>query len=1034
MALTISSNTLNGVTLTNAGYNPVAVASGVTVANPAGIGIQSTASVYWAISNASGATISGQAFGVSLANAGSVVNQGNISAGSVSGNGYSYSSVTGDFTASNAAVFVGGGGVSNAAGGVIAGSGQGVALGGEGSFVNAGTVSTTGLVVGSTLTNTFGFSVVLASGGSVVNLPGGTITGAAYGVLTVGNAYLGNRAGGTIASQAGGLLAVHGDATVVNQGFISGSRFAGLRLTGGGSVLNQATGTVSGYEFGILAEGTAATAITNAGSVIETSTSRGFGVLLTAGQLTNTGLIQSNYYGAYAVAGTATITNTGTIESSRTLAGAGVAVNSGGTVINGLGGEITGEWIGVQSGTFSATSTVEAPLLTIDNLGAISAADGKGDGAAVWLHGPGVVLNAVSGVIEGSTNGTIVGGPLSGLANGGFGIVAYYQTTVINYGSIGGARYAFLAANKNPGNTIGNLIEMAPGASFGGIVLAANGQGSGTLELLSGPSVGTVSEFGTISHSGSSYQGYVGFGQVAIANGASWSLGGTVSSGTTIAFAPGGTGALTLANPASVQGTITGFGLGDTLSLVGVSATGISLSSSGNVASVEGTGLTLDFAPGQSFSGEHFVEQVVNGQTVIELACFASGTLIRTDQGDVAVEQLRAGMVAITAGGEPARIKWIGHRRVDCVRHPKPEAICPVLVCAGAFGPQRPARDLRLSPDHAVFVEGVLIPVKFLLNGATIRQEQPGEVTYWHVELDRHEVILAEGLPCETYLDTDNRGSFANGAGVKRWHAAFAPEEAGAAIWEAASCAPLRIEGPEVARTLTRLGRRARRLGNDVSRQTRRRSIVPSAGVICDLTRLLRPRWYLTRYRDVAADQIDPVAHYSDAGRAEGRLPCPEIELVRRLGLVDPGLVVFTMADVVLAGVDAVAHFCTSGWREGRRPNRYFDPAWYQGHYDVPAGMNPLLHYVLFGEAQGFAPSRHFDPAWYRLRYDLAPSVSALAHYLKHCRTQLVSPTASFDVAVYRRAQGARLQPNRDAYAHFLAFGGDAPEVIDQAA
>jgi hypothetical protein len=71
-----------------------------------------------------------------------------------------------------------------------------------------------------------------------------------------------------------------------------------------------------------------------------------------------------------------------------------------------------------------------------------------------------------------------------------------------------------------------------------------------------------------------------------------------------------------------------------------------------------------------------------------------------------------------------------------------------------------PRRDLFLSPDHAVFVDGALIPVRYLANGATIVQERRDQVSYWHVELDRHAVILAEGLACESYLDTGNRASF----------------------------------------------------------------------------------------------------------------------------------------------------------------------------------------------------------------------------------------------------------------------------------
>jgi hypothetical protein len=95
-----------------------------------------------------------------------------------------------------------------------------------------------------------------------------------------------------------------------------------------------------------------------------------------------------------------------------------------------------------------------------------------------------------------------------------------------------------------------------------------------------------------------------------------------------------------------------------------------------------------------------------------------------------------------------------------------------VRVVAGAFGGGLPGRDLWLSPDHAVLVGEVLIPIRYLVNGATIVQVAVDAVTYWHVELERHEVIVAEGLPCESYLDTGNRGAFEPGGVAAAWVAA----------------------------------------------------------------------------------------------------------------------------------------------------------------------------------------------------------------------------------------------------------------------
>jgi Ca2+-binding RTX toxin-like protein len=151
--------------------------------------------------------------------------------------------------------------------------------------------------------------------------------------------------------------------------------------------------------------------------------------------------------------------------------------------------------------------------------------------------------------------------------------------------------------------------------------------------------------------------------------------------------------------------------------------------------------------------------------------CYREGTRILTDRGEVPVETLLVGDTAVTAGGERRPIIWIGHRRLDISRHPTPEAVWPVRVRAHAFGEGQPRRDLWLSPEHAVCVAGSLIPIGRLLNGGTIAQERVARVAYWHVELESHDVLLAEGLPAESYLDCDNRHGFDNaGDGVASLH------------------------------------------------------------------------------------------------------------------------------------------------------------------------------------------------------------------------------------------------------------------------
>jgi hypothetical protein len=141
-------------------------------------------------------------------------------------------------------------------------------------------------------------------------------------------------------------------------------------------------------------------------------------------------------------------------------------------------------------------------------------------------------------------------------------------------------------------------------------------------------------------------------------------------------------------------------------------------------------------------------------------ACFTTGTRIQTPEGEVAVEALREGQHVTTPSGGCTPVVWLGSRVV----HPHPQNLWPVRIAAGAFGQAQPRRDLVLSPDHAVFVDGVLIPAQYLVNGSTIARQPAATVTYWHVELPAHGVLLAEGLPCESYLDTGNRSAFAESA------------------------------------------------------------------------------------------------------------------------------------------------------------------------------------------------------------------------------------------------------------------------------
>jgi hypothetical protein len=166
-----------------------------------------------------------------------------------------------------------------------------------------------------------------------------------------------------------------------------------------------------------------------------------------------------------------------------------------------------------------------------------------------------------------------------------------------------------------------------------------------------------------------------------------------------------------------------------------------------------------------------------NGIT-IQVPCFVEGTRILTSHGEVAVEALAVGDQVITArNGTAARraIRWIGHRSIALDRHADRTLVEPVRIRAGAFGDNKPARELAVSPDHAIYVDGVLIEAKYLVNGVSVRRDTKARhVTYFHIELDSHDVLIAEGLTAESYISDGNRSMFANGGALVALHPNFA--------------------------------------------------------------------------------------------------------------------------------------------------------------------------------------------------------------------------------------------------------------------
>jgi hypothetical protein len=179
--------------------------------------------------------------------------------------------------------------------------------------------------------------------------------------------------------------------------------------------------------------------------------------------------------------------------------------------------------------------------------------------------------------------------------------------------------------------------------------------------------------------------------------------------------------------------------------------------------------------------------------------CYLKGTRLATAEGEANVEDLRPGDLIRTHSGRMRPVRWIGQRTYSGQAISGNYDILPIQISAGALADGLPRRDLWVSPDHALFIDGVLVPARYLVNGGSIKQLVAiDHVAYFHVELYSHDILLAEGAPAESYLDTGNRTRFANGAAWLADHAE-APQD-----WNAA-CAELVLTGPRLIAIKRRL-------------------------------------------------------------------------------------------------------------------------------------------------------------------------------------------------------------------------------------
>lgn len=259
--------------------------------------------------------------------------------------------------------------------------------------------------------------------------------------------------------------------------------------------------------------------------------------------------------------------------------------------------------------------------------------------------------------------------------------------------------------------------------------------------------------------------------QLSLSNTASFS---TVNGVTSITYpdptAPGGT--TTISNVSITQEGSTGF----TFSAAGGGTYYLSTQPIGSTASIDVNTTnnlvvatlapTLDSLVGPNptiFVGSTNTPASLDGQGFI--ACFLRGTLIATPAGERPVEDLAIGSEVVTATGAVKTVLWVGRRSYASMFVGANPAVLPVRIAAGALDDNLPRRDLLVSPCHAVLIDGMLVPAGDLVNGTSVTSERGLEtIDYFHIELEDHDIVLAEGVACETFVDHDSRMAFQNAA------------------------------------------------------------------------------------------------------------------------------------------------------------------------------------------------------------------------------------------------------------------------------
>ena len=314
----------------------------------------------------------------------------------------------------------------------------------------------------------------------------------------------------------------------------------------------------------------------------------------------------------------------------------------------------------------------------------------------------------------------------------------------------------------------GAMVAMAGGTlSVASLTLAAGSSltGHGTVAGVTGGAGIVTASGGVLAITGT----LASNGVVTIAAGATLYVPSGIAAGPAVTFSGSGGTLELFGSAAGLLATVGGLAAGNAIDIAGAAVTGaayaqvdandgvLSLAgAAGSLGSIELVGPYAGYAAATLPDGR--------GGTLISLVpCFAAGTRIATPAGEVPVERLRVGDMVLTASG-PCRLRWAARRLCDATIAPELRA---VRVRAGALGDGLPRRDLLLSPQHALYLRGVLVPAVALVNGRGIRRDPATVIQYHHIGFDRHTTVFAEGASTESYLPVSADVAFDHEAGER---------------------------------------------------------------------------------------------------------------------------------------------------------------------------------------------------------------------------------------------------------------------------